>query len=112
MRKEKINVHLGNEYLVERFIQEIYGSPYSWSGGKGLLVKGYPGFDIESRKEFMKENYKTKIIIGNIDDRIRDKLIYLATTKGLSFLKELSNIEKMAKEIKGNFLFRINRGVA
>ena len=111
MKTEHVNVLPENEYLVDRFIREIYGSPSLWSGGEGLIIKGYPGLKIESRKEFMKESYKIKIIFGNIDDRVKEKLIYFATTKNLPLSEELSNIEKIAREIKNSPLFKLSMGV-
>ncbi len=111
MDEENIDVYPGNEYLVERFIREIYGSPHSWSGGEGFIVKSYPGLKIESKREFLGDKYKRRIVFGNIDNKIKDKLIYFATTKGLSFFKELSNIEKIANEIKNGFLFKIDTGL-
>lgn len=112
MTTEHVNVLPENEYLVDRFIRELYGSPDSWGGGEGLIVKGYPGLKIESRKEFMKENYKTRIIIREVDGRIKEKLIYFATTKNLPLSEGLFNIEKIARELKKDFLFKIDRGIA
>jgi hypothetical protein len=102
-KEESVNVLPENEYLVERFIRSIYGSPYSWSGGQGLIVKGYPGLSIESRKEFVFEGegeYKTRIIIGNLNGKIKDKLVHLAKTKNLNYLEELLDIENVTKENK------------
>jgi hypothetical protein len=66
-----------------------------------LIVERYPGFKIESKRESPKDNYKTRIVITNIaDKRVKEKLVYLATTKKLSFTKELPNIEKIVKELK------------
>lgn len=108
MKKEHVKVLPENEYLLNRFVNEIYGCPSSWSGGEGLIIKGYSGFRIKSEKEFMKESYKTEIIIENISDDMKRKLIYFATTRNLPLLKGLSEIEKITQEIKNSPLFRLN----
>lgn len=104
MAKEEIlNVLPGNEYLVERFIREVYGSPHFWSGGEGLIVEGYPALSIESRKEIVfrdEGEYKTRVVLRSVHGKIKDKLTYLAETKGLHFFDEISDIEKIAKEEK------------
>ena len=112
MSVENVKVLPGNELLVEHFVDSVYGSPSLWSWGEGLLIKGYLGLKIESKKGFLEDRYKTRIIIGGVDNRIKEKLTYLATTKNLSFFKELSDIEKFVKEIKNGFLFKMSEAWA
>ena len=99
MKRESVNVRKGNEYFIEGFVYRLYRSPDFW-GGEGLIIKGYPRFEIESRKNLFEKNYKTKIIFGDLNKNEKEKLINIATTKDLS----LSDIEKIAGEIKKSFV--------
>jgi hypothetical protein len=103
-KNNEVSVLYNNEYLLDMFIYEVYGSPSSWSGGTGLIVKGYPGFDIESRKEPSDDRYKVILKINNISGDIKDNLVRLATSKNLSF----SDVHKMSEQIKGSLLWRLD----
>ena len=99
-KSNEVNVLYNNEYLLDMFVYEVYGSPSSWSGGTGLIVKGYPGFEIESRKEPSDNRYKVILKTNNISGDIKDKLVRLATEKNLSF----SDVHKMSEQVKGSLL--------
>jgi hypothetical protein len=102
--KKEVNVFPENESNIEQLVYSLYGSPISWVGGNGLIIKGYQGFDIRSEKGFEDKDYKTKIIFQ--DSLSKDEIKYLtkiATVKGLSFL----DVDNLIEEAKKNLSWKL-----
>src|SRR4030042_3094396 len=106
-KEKNVNVLPKNEGFLETFVNKIYGSPNSWGKGNGLLVKGYPYFKIESKKDFFDKEYKTRIVLSSsLSKYEREKLTYIAKAKDLSS----SEVDRIVEEAKKDLSWKLRMG--
>ena len=77
----------------------MYGCPHLWDGCQDYIFKSYPGFDLIYTREYLTSPFKAKLVMRDVDKRVKDKLVYLATTKNLPIF-ERRDVDNLIKKLK------------